>query len=296
MISFETIVQLLNPLDQKAVLNLRDPPDNEKESRLKSIMYEATLFKSKYTIDLIDHYLCAATVFALRMIGQDNSNLNQFYDFTYYFEFALLEFGLRLWKMFFSNLYSVYERTEITFRTTYFHGELWNSIERNLNENAYIYLYFAFINYKEICMNKLEYGENDEKSLFSRIRYMNNRSFLIGEFARKYEIKFKHTVSAIVHYVKHSHERIIGQKRSPFNLIRTPPVQFQREANYPCIDKNNYVKCSDSYEISVNEGKFQGSGPAYSAHVKKTVLSKSNPFHLVSYSRKFIRTHITNES
>jgi hypothetical protein len=278
MCFFDTVLGLLNSEDQAAILNLIGHSDAKKKFRLDSVMYDAFLFEGKHVRNSKYVYACASIIFALKMVENDNQNSNQFYDFTYYIEFAILEFELRLYKMRFSELYS---DPENYLRTEFFGGDLWNFV-RNLNEKVYYYLLYTFLDYRDSCLDKLQYKIDEERNLYSNLKSKNRtRSFRIQELANLKKIKFKYAASAVVHYIKHSHECIRGQHCSPFHIIRASPGQYQNEANYPC----RIISENETYEEAVVEGQFQGSGPVYFAHIKRTVLNLSDPICLVSYRR-----------
>jgi hypothetical protein len=277
----DIVLNLLCIEDRTAFHNLIGIYDQKKAERLRSIINDASLFESKHAKNSNKAYSCAAMVFALKMVVKNNQGTNKFYEFSYYFEFTILEFKSRLDKMAFAELYKGVDSVEEYIRTQFFGGPLFDFGSKKLSDQANHYLLYNFIEYRDSCLNRLKYKENEAANLYGNL--LNRaRAHRIRELANQRKIKFNYVPSAVVHYMKHSHECIKHQNLSPFHTIRTLPEQFQREANDPCKIVFNEL----TYKKSYNEGQFQESGPYYLAHIKKTVLSVSDPVCLISYYKK----------
>jgi hypothetical protein len=274
----DIVLNLLCVKDRTAFHNLIDRSDIKKRERLRSIINDASLFESKHAKNSNKAYSCAAMVFALKMVENNNQDTNKFYDFSYYFEFTILKFKSRLDKMAFSQSSEEVDSIEEYIRTRLFGGPLFDFVSKKLNDRANDKLLSTFNKYRERWSNKLKYRENEAANLYGD-SVDRPRSRRIRELATQRKIKFNNDPSAVVHYIKHSHECIKDQNLSPFRTIRTLPEQFQREANDPCTIFFNEL----TYKKTYDEGQFQESGPFYLAHTKKTVLSVSDPLCLVSY-------------
>jgi hypothetical protein len=274
----DIVLNLLCPEDGIAFHNLINIRDSKKAERLRSILNDASLFETKHAKNSNKAYSCAAMVFALKMVENNNQDTNKFYDFSYYFEFTILEFKSLLDKIAFSEPYEEVDSVEEYIRTQYFGGPLFDFDSKKLIGKANDHLLLTFNNYKKSCLNELKYKENEAANLYDDLPD-RARAHRIQVLANQRKIKFNNVSSAVVHYIKHSHECIKHQKLSPFDTIRTLPEQFQREANDPCTIFFNEL----TYKKAYDEGQFLGTGPIYLAHIKQTVLSVSDPVCLISY-------------